>query len=107
MSAVEPVSEPVVFFFDKKALNGALGEAFVRPGPAAGGALVPVRRLVYRLTCPGAYFAMLHDYIERKQVFRFEVHRQVQVELSVAAVVSELVKKGKGDAVCLVEFDLP
>lgn len=107
MSAVETVSTQVVFFINEKALSGATGSLFVRTKQHPAKELVPVDRLVYRLVAPKTQYPMLHELFTEKALFHFEVHYQLHVLVSVTAVISEIVKEPNGEAVCLVEFDLP
>jgi hypothetical protein len=107
MSSGAPVNVSRTYFIDGKTVSAASGEAFVRVPAGGKGVLAPVRRLAYRLSFPLAHFEMLDRYFTTKTLFRFEIHRQLQLELSVTAVLSELSRKSDDSAECLVEFDLP
>jgi hypothetical protein len=104
MTAVEATSSPDNFFIDGKALTGARGTLFARSRNAKGD-LIAVERLVYKLAMPASHFDLLHGCFTRKELFLFEVHRQLKIVLSVTAVLSK-VDKTNDEAACLVEFDM-
>lgn len=107
MTAVEPISNPALFFIDGKVLNGATGALFVRTGSVDRRELVPVERLVYRLVAPRSFYNLLHEHFTKKALFHFEVRFHMHILVSVTAILSELVKSPDGDVAVLVEFDLP
>lgn len=106
MTAVEAKSTPDTYFINGKNLAGATGVLYGRVASTeALAGLIPLERLAVRMTMPASHHGELHGYFERRELFSFEIHRGMQVRLSVVAVVAELEKKDMS-ASCLVEFEV-
>ena len=105
MTAMEAKSTSVTYFIDGKNLSGTSGALFGRTAAAPGKTLFPLERLAVRLATQLSHYDGLREHFEKKRVFHFEIHHGLQVRLSAAGIISELLKRENG-VICLVELEL-